>query len=222
MLLVGSGDALLSKCHHHLLTVVRELDDLMAIAVDDPDVPVRVVRTDLDRMGPDQGVEGVLPFVDLLPIPIDHDQEVIALAPRPLGVEALWWREWPYSSGGWRGDGRLSRGRHENSIGALCEYSRHVVVLTCLYGLEPILNYVVWAGFIETTLLLGSRRPRHHDNAHDGGGGEEQSRQPACKFYLLTPGARGRERRRGVLPRRSSCHIGPRPSKLQGRAAVDN
>src|SRR5262245_1900990 len=62
MLLVFACDSGFSEGHHELLSVVRELENLLPHVVDDPDVPFRIVWADLDLVRTAATLEQAIPL----------------------------------------------------------------------------------------------------------------------------------------------------------------
>src|SRR4030095_12267678 len=79
------------KRHHKRLTVVRELEYLLALVIYHPNMPLGIVRADLDLVGAAAAGEQVIvlrPGFEQLPIGIDDQDAVLHLR------YAARWRGW--------------------------------------------------------------------------------------------------------------------------------
>ncbi len=62
---------------HQLLAVVGELEDRVAVVVDDVDVLLRIVRADVHRVRPAQHLVPLRPVLDDVAVAIDHENAVL-------------------------------------------------------------------------------------------------------------------------------------------------
>src|SRR5579862_3616473 len=77
MVVVGPHDPLLAECHEQSLAVVAEFKDLLAYAVNYPDIPLRVVRADLNRMWHLDQVFPLLPLIDNIAVGVEYHDKVM-------------------------------------------------------------------------------------------------------------------------------------------------
>ena len=89
VLLVIAFDTRFAECTDEPLAIVREHEDLLLPIVDDPDVPLRVVWTDVDAVRPAAALEETVPLRPRLEHPafaVDDDDAIADLGRRVDGL----------------------------------------------------------------------------------------------------------------------------------------